>query len=109
MARSKNITLRKNALVSLLNDGPQSAADLGLSKFVIDSMVESKHVVQRGTRKHVDADGKPRRGRPVHLFALTDNGRKMAKRHAAAMAKAQAAQDAPVVAEPEAEEVAVAA
>lgn len=68
-------------LVKLIDSGPATLNDLGVSRFRINALLEDEAVKVAGTVKHTDDEGKAVRGRPARQFGLTDKGRKRAKRH----------------------------
>lgn len=88
MAQSRKpskITVR--VLTGLVDNRGAVARDLGVTKVQVNPLIEADLVKVIGTIRHIDpATGEFLRGRPSHKLALTDKGRKQAKRLLAAQA-----------------------
>lgn len=68
-----------NPLVQLL-DGPATAKAIGASQSAMRTALSEGVVKIKTTQKHTNEAGEPQRGRPARVYALTDKGRKRAKR-----------------------------
>lgn len=81
--------LTVKVLTGLLDQRGAVARELGATKVQVNPFIEAGVVKVIGTRKNTDENGKPLRGRPSMELALTDKGRKQAKRLIAAQVEAQ--------------------
>lgn len=73
-----------NPIEQLFENGPQTRAQLGISQFRIERLVEKGEVKRlKVTEKVTDASGNPTRGRPRFIYNLSDKSRKRMKREAA--------------------------
>lgn len=81
-------------LIKLVQDGPQTLNQLGVSRFRMMALVEDEAVTVASTQKHmVDGeDGQVAgRGRPANIFKPTKKGADRAKRRIAKAEKEAAA------------------
>lgn len=90
--RQPNTQLLKSTLAALLDRSePATKADLAVSDYYIGKLLGASHLKIVGTRKVTNPEtGKADRGHPANLYALTPNGRKVAKRFVARNAQVEA-------------------
>ena len=80
---SKTITtgdLIAQVLPALKQTPAASAKEVGTTTIHMGVLVSEGFVKLAGTRKSTDENGKPRRGRPTHLFRLTKRGNDKVRR-----------------------------
>jgi predicted ArsR family transcriptional regulator len=74
-------------ILALKAQGKQTAKECGVTPVIANYVARQGLIKSIKTVKNTDADGNALRGRPAHVYVLTDKGRKLATK----LLKAQAA------------------